>query len=154
MRRYPASLVARRPELRGRDLETTRRFCRRIRGRPYAIINFLEGTRRTPAKAAKSPLQHLLPARAGGIATALAALEYEFDHVLDVTIAYTRPTYSFADLILGRVGEVRVDVREIPLADIPHGEYFADEAFAQRFRDWLNDHWRRKDERLDADGLK
>jgi 1-acyl-sn-glycerol-3-phosphate acyltransferase len=150
MERYSAAKVARNPALKNRDLETTRGFCRRIRGRPYSIINFVEGTRRTPAKAKGSPFRHLLAPKAGGIATALHALEYEFDHVLDVTIRYGHERMSFVDLLSGRVGSVQVDVSEIPLAEIPRGDYFTDPAFAETFRAWLNDAWRRKDERFAA----
>ena len=148
MERHSPATLARRPELKGSDLVTTKRFCARIRGKPYAIINFVEGTRRTPAKAAKSPFKHLLAPKAGGIATALGALDYEFDHVLDVTIRYAHERIGFLDLLLGRVGAVQADVREIPLADVPRGDYFGDAAVAERFRTWLNDLWAAKDARL------
>lgn len=148
MKRYSAEAIAKDPSLKGRDLETTREFCRSIRGQPYAIINFVEGTRRTPKKAAKSPFRHLLPPKAGGVATTLQALEYEFDHVLDVTIRYAHEKNRFIDLLSGRVGLVDVDVREIPLGAIPRGDYFADARFADEFRSWLNDTWRQKDERF------
>lgn len=150
MARVGAAQAARRPELRLKDLETTKRFCKRIRGHPYAIINFVEGTRRTPRKAAASPYRHLLVPRAGGIATALQALEYEFDHVLDVTLLYASEQRSFLDLLKGNVGRVLADVREIPLPSIPRGDYFSDPAYADRFRTWLNGYWREKDERFEA----
>lgn len=145
MKRHTPEFLAKYPERRGEDLQTTRRLCQRMRGKPYAIINFVEGTRRTPAKAAKSPYANLLAPKAGGIATALAALDYDFDAVLDVTIAYTTKATRFADLFGGRIGRVRVHVAEIPLAEIPRGDYFRDEAFAVTFREWLNTYWRRKD---------
>jgi 1-acyl-sn-glycerol-3-phosphate acyltransferase len=150
MERYSAERLTKDPSLKGKDLETTRRFCARLRGRPYAIINFVEGTRRTPKKAAASPFRHLLPPKAGGVATALDALDYGFDHVLDVTLRYERRTNSFWDLLSGRVGTVHVDVREAPLQEIPRGDYFRDEAHAARFRDWLNGVWQAKDQRMAA----
>lgn len=152
MERYTAAQVAKNPALKNRDLETTKRFCQRIRGKPYAIINFVEGTRRTEKKAKGSPFRHLLAPKAGGIATALQALDYEFDHVLDVTLRYGHSRTSFVDLLSGRVGPVQADVREIPVADIPRGDYFADPAFAEQFRAWLNEQWRLKDERFESIG--
>lgn len=154
MQRHSPEYLRKHPEKRGQDLETTRRFCQRIRGKPYSIINFVEGTRRTPAKAAKSPYRNLLAPKAGGIATALHALEYEFDHVLDVTIRYEGTRTTFVDLLSGRVGRVHVQVRELPLQEIPRGDYFGDEQFAGTFRDWLNEEWRRKDEELEKPGKR
>jgi hypothetical protein len=50
MKRYSDATLSRRPELRGKDLETTRRVCERLRGTRITILNFLEGTRCTPEK--------------------------------------------------------------------------------------------------------
>jgi hypothetical protein len=68
--------------------------------------------------------------------------------VLDVTVRYGHERTSFVDLLSGRVGSVQVDVSEIPVAEIPRGDYFSDPAFAETFRSWLNEVWRRKDERF------
>ncbi len=152
MERYSPAAVAKNPALKNRDLETTKRFCERIRGKPYAIINFVEGTRRTAGKSKGSPYRHLLAPKAGGVATALQALDYAFDHVLDVTLRYERKTNSFMDLLSGRVGAVQVSVREVPLPAIPRGDYFGDPAFAETFRTWLNGMWHEKDARLAAAG--
>lgn len=150
MDRHSPAQIEKNPALKGRDLAKTRKFCQRIRGKPYAIINFVEGTRRTPSKAKRSSLRNLLTPKAGGIATALAALDYEFDHVLDVTLRYEHERTSFVDLLFGRVGRVVAHVRELPLASIPRGDYFEDPAHAERFRTWLNDEWARKDDLFDA----
>lgn len=150
MKRHSSAYLEQHPEKRGEDLKTTRRLCASLKGRPYAIINFVEGTRRTHEKAKKSPYQHLLAPKAGGIATALEALDYEFDHILDVTIAYTTPRHAFGDLLAGRVGRVVARIAEIPLSEVPKGDYFQDEAHAARFREWLNAWWKRKDAVLGA----
>lgn len=151
MKRHSAAYLARHPEKKGQDLETTKRFCERIRQNPFAIINFVEGTRRTPAKLARSSYKHLLPPKAGGVAIAFQALEYGFDHILDVTLSYETERHSFVDLLAGRVRKVRVQVRELPLESVPRGDYFSDEAFADRFRGWLNGVWAEKDERIDRE---
>lgn len=150
MKRHSPAYIAKHPEKKGQDLETTKRFCDGIRKRPFAIINFVEGTRRTPEKAMRSPYKHLLPPKAGGVAIALQALDYGFDHILDVTMTYDSERNSFGDLLAGRVRNVKVQVRELPLKSVPQGDYFADEAFAVRFREWLNGVWAEKDARLDV----
>lgn len=81
MRRYTPEYLARHPEKRGRDLETTRIACQRYRTIPVSILNFIEGTRFTRAKAAEqgSPYRHLLRPRVGGIGFVLASLGDQLD---------------------------------------------------------------------------
>jgi 1-acyl-sn-glycerol-3-phosphate acyltransferase len=150
MERHDAAAVARDPSLRVRDLETTRRFCDRIRTEPFAVVNFVEGTRRTERKAARSPYRHLLAPKAGGIAVAMQALEGSWDEVLDVTIRYPSGRSTFIDLLMGKVGRVRLDVRPVPPGEIPRGDYLNDPEFVERFRTWLNELWQRKDARFEA----
>src|SRR5690606_3685727 len=50
MGRHTRKQIARRPELGRRDIETTRLACEKFREIPVAIMNFVEGTRFTPAK--------------------------------------------------------------------------------------------------------
>lgn len=148
MRRYSREAIARRPELAGRDIEATRRACARFREIPVAVMNFVEGTRFTPAKhaAQQSPYTHLLRPKAGGVAFVLDAMGAGLHAILDVTLVYPAGRPSFGDLFAGRVPEVRLDVRERP---IPHefagGDYQNDAAFRQRFQDWMNALWADKD---------
>jgi 1-acyl-sn-glycerol-3-phosphate acyltransferase len=50
MKRYSKDILARRPELAGRDMEATRRACRKFSRIPVAVMNFVEGTRFSEAK--------------------------------------------------------------------------------------------------------
>ena len=70
MQRYPRAVLEKRPDLRRKDLETTKAACERFRDTPVSVLNFLEGTRFSPAKRdlQRSPYRHLLLPRAGGIA--------------------------------------------------------------------------------------
>ena len=148
MHRYSAAYLERHPQRRGRDLEATRRACARCRQSPVAIINFLEGTRFTPAKhaAQDSPYRHLLRPKAGGAALAVTALEGRLHTLLDVTIVYPGGPPSFWDFLCGRVARIvlRVRQRELPAALLA-GDYQADEAFRARWQSWLGDLWRAKD---------
>ena len=74
MRRYTAAYLEKHPEHRGKDLEVTRRACEKFRLIPTSVMNFVEGTRFTPAKHAafKSPYRNLLPTRAGGTSFVLS----------------------------------------------------------------------------------
>lgn len=135
------------------DLETTRRACEKFKLIPTSVINFVEGTRFTPAKHDRqgSPYRHLLKPKAGGMAVALATMGEDFDALLDVTIAYPRGTPTFWDLLCGRMEEVVVRVQNRPIpADLLGGDYLGDPAFRARMQAWLAAMWAEKDEQLDA----
>jgi 1-acyl-sn-glycerol-3-phosphate acyltransferase len=152
MRRYTSAHLARHPEDRGKDLEATRRACEKFRLIPTSVMNFVEGTRFTPAKHAafKSPYRHLLPPRAGGVSFVLSAMGGMLHSMLDVTIVYRTGTPSLWDLCCGRVGTVIVDVRRRSIEDwLSAGDYMNDAAFRERFQAWLAGVWADKDALLD-----
>lgn len=148
MGRHTPKQIARRPELAGRDIETTRRACEKFREIPVAIMNFVEGTRFTPAKHARqgAPYRHLLKPKSGGVAFVLDAMGEGLHAILDVTIAYPGGRPSMMDLLADRVPAVRVHVREraIP-GELLGGDYQNDRAFRVRFQQWMNGLWREKD---------
>jgi 1-acyl-sn-glycerol-3-phosphate acyltransferase len=151
MGRYTRRQIAKRPELGRRDIEATRRACERFRSIPVAIMNFAEGTRFTAAKhaATASPYRHLLKPKSGGVAFVLDAMGPGLHAILDVTIAYPAGVPSLADLVAGRVPEVRVHVRQRPIpAELLAGDYQEDRAFRAVFQQWMNGLWREKDETL------
>lgn len=148
MQRYSKETLARRPELKGRDLATTRRSCEKFRHTPVSVMNFLEGTRITPAKHAgqQSPYRHLLKPKAGGIAFTLSALGDQMHCLLDTTIVYPDGIPSFMDFCAGRVRRVivRVQAREIP-AEAFTADYETDADFRARFQAWVAWLWEEKD---------
>ena len=153
MGRYTPKQVARRPELARRDIAATRRACEKFRAIPVAIMNFVEGTRFTPAKHAAqgAPYRHLLKPKSGGVAFVLDAMGEGLHAILDVTIVYPAGTPSLLDLLANRIPEVRVLVRQraIPPALI-HGDYQGDRAFRAEFQQWMNGVWREKDAQIAA----
>jgi 1-acyl-sn-glycerol-3-phosphate acyltransferase len=147
MKRYSAQTLLRHPELQGKDREATRKACEKFRHLPVSVMNFVEGTRFTPAKhdAQKSPFRYLLRPKAGGVAFVLDAMGEALHAVLDVTIVYPEGPCTMMDLIAGRVRAVRVHVRERPLSPELIGSYDEDSAFRGRVKAWLNTLWREKD---------
>ena len=151
MKRYTAEQIAKNPALKGKDLETTRKACERYRNQPVLILNFLEGTRFTPAKHERqqSPYRHLLKPKSGGFAFTLSVLGERLNSLLDVTIVYPDGARGFWDFMCGRMRKVVVEVRQLR---IPHelyaGNYETDPAFRQRVQDWIADLWRDKDRRI------
>lgn len=148
MKRYSKQQLARRPELAGRDLAVTRAACEKFRHIPVSVMNFVEGTRFTPAKHAQqgSPYRHLLRPKAGGVAFVLGAMGEAIESVLDVTVSYDIGKPSLVDLFTDRVGEVRVQVRERPVPPgLAGGDYENDPAHRARFQAWINQVWEDKD---------
>lgn len=148
MKRYSKETLARHPELKGKDTETTRRSCEKFRHTPVSVMNFLEGTRFTPQKQAQqqSPYRHLLKPKAGGMAFTLSVLGNQMHSLLDTTIVYPGGTPTFMDFCSGRVRRivVRVHKREIP-ADAFTRDYETDAAFREQFQAWTATLWSEKD---------
>ena len=135
------------------DLQTTRASCEKFKRIPTSVINFVEGTRITPAKhaAQRSPYRHLLKPKIGGLGIALATMGELFECVLDVTIVYPGGIPSFTDLLCGRVGEVvvRVQRRTIP-PDLLGGDPLDDKDYRQRLSAWVEGQWQEKDVLIDT----
>jgi len=135
------------------DLKTTREACEKFKLIPTTVINFVEGTRFTPAKQAaqQSPYRHLLKPKIGGLGIALAAMGEQFEALLDVTIVYPQGTPSFWQLLCGRIDAVtvRVQQREIP-ATVLGSDPLLDKAYRQRIGQWVDGQWRDKDALIDA----
>ena len=152
MRRHSREYLERHPGARGQDLEATRRACEKFRRVPTTVINFVEGTRFTPAKrdATGAPYRHLLPPRAGGIAFVLGAMGDMLHATLDVTIAYGARTPSLWDLCCGRMRRVIVHVRRCAIEPwMTGGSYADDPAFRASFQQGLAAMWVAKDRLLD-----
>jgi len=150
MKRYSKETLAAHPELQGKDMEATRRACEKFQHMPVSVMNFVEGTRFTRTKHDKqsSPYPHLLRPRAGGVAFVLDAMGDALDAILDVTVVYPDGPYTMMDLIAGRISEIRVHVREVPITADLRGGYESDPVFRAGFQTWVNILWADKDTRI------
>ncbi len=151
MKRYSKAHLEKHPEDKGKDLEITQRACAKFQGLPVAVVNYLEGTRFTPAKHEHqaSPYNHLLRPKSGGIAFVMAALGKQMNTVLDVSIYYPDGPPGFWELISGQVERVVVDIRgfDVP-TELLGGDYANDAEFREKFQQWVSDLWADKDQRL------
>ena len=146
MQRLTAKQLAEKPELKGTDIATTRKACEKFRYKPVSVMNFLEGTRFTTYKHDKqqSPFTHLLKPKAGGISFVLNAMGEHLHKLLDVTICYPKEIPTFWDYISGKVQDIKVRVRVLPIDPNLIGDY-EDPVFKQRFQTWVNQLWLDKD---------
>lgn len=148
MRRHSDQALRRHPEKRFQDLEATRRACEKFALVPTSVMNFVEGTRFTPAKhaAQSSPYRHLLKPKAGGLALAMQALGSRFDSLLDVTIVYPDGAPSFWQFLRGDLRKVIVRIDRLPVPpEFSTSDYTGDPQVRKQVQRWLHELWLRKD---------
>lgn len=153
MHRHTKEQIAKRPELKGKDVAATQAACEKFRYTPVTIFNFMEGTRFTPEKhhRQKSPYRNLLKPRAGGTAFVLGAMGEMIHTMLDVTIVYPDGRAGFWDYLCGRIRRIIVDirVREIP-EEFLGMDYENNRETRIAFQRWVSQIWSEKDARIDA----
>jgi 1-acyl-sn-glycerol-3-phosphate acyltransferase len=153
MRRHSEAFLREHPERKGEDLAAIRRACEKFELIPTSVMNFLEGTRFTAAKreAQQSPYRHLLRPKAGGVALALDAMGERFHSLLDVTIFYPEGIPTFFQFLSGKVRNVVVRVRELPIPQaLLHGNYSLDSEYRERIQKWVHELWMEKDQILES----
>ena len=153
MRRHSEEFLKKHPEMRGKDQATTRKACEKFALIPTSVMNFMEGTRFTPAKQQRqqSPYKHLLKPKAGGMALALNAMGDKFQAILDVTIVYPDGALQFGQFLQGKLKRVIVRVRSIPIPQhLLHGDYASDPTVREAFQKWVQQLWLEKDAQIDA----
>ena len=149
MKRYSAAYLSRKPHMKGKDFETTRKACEKFRDTPTSVINFVEGTRFTEEKRVrhKEPYRYVLRPRAGGFAVAMASMGDMFGAILDVTIVYPGGPATFWGLCCGRHVEAMVHIRQRAVEEwLTVGDYENDREWRRKVQLWLGEIWHEKDE--------
>ncbi|MGD8881071.1 MAG: acyltransferase [Desulfobacterales bacterium] len=146
VKRYPKSYLRKKPHLKGKDLEITRKACNKFKQLPVSITNFVEGTRFTNEKHRRqqSPYGHLLKPKAGGIALVLGSMGEQIHRVLDVTIVYPDGISNFWALLCGKIRKIKVRVRSLPVSAEMLGDYNNDGHYREGLQRWLNNIWAEK----------
>ncbi len=150
MKRYSKSFLAKNPHLKGKDLESTKKACKKFKHTPVSIMNFVEGTRFSFDKqqVQKAAFSHLLKPRAGGIAFVLASMGEYLHKIIDVTIVYPEKVPSFWEFISGKTRRIVVYFNVLDVTRTLKGDYFNDPEFKQGFCEWLNEMWQEKDRKI------
>ncbi len=148
MKRHSAAYLAKHPEKRLEDQETTRKACAKFALIPTSVMSFAEGTRFTPGKHRhqQSPYRHLLRPKVGALALALNAMGERFQALIDVTIVYPEGVPNFWQFMCGKVDRVVVHVKSRPIpANLIGRDYGADAEFRTSIQQWANEMWDEKD---------
>lgn len=152
MKRHSKAQIAKNPALKDRDMLEARKACEQLLSQPFTLLNYLEGTRFTPEKHAqqKSPYQHLLKPKAGGLALALNILGDQIDALVDMTIVYPDGVPGYGEFWLGEVPRIAVNLRKI---DIPSwvldGNYEDNAEYRNQFQAWVDTLWNEKDQLIE-----
>lgn len=156
LRRYTRAQILKNPKLKTKDLDSTRKACQSLLVYPSSLVNFVEGTRFTKAKArsCKSPYQNLMPPKAASLAVALGMIGKNIDCLLNTTILY--PDHKgqgsiFYALLCGRLDRVIARVEVIDKEFIEQklvGDYIGDKQFKRSFTNELRSLWQKKDEQI------
>ncbi|ERS84327.1 acyltransferase [Marinobacter sp. EVN1] len=153
MHRHTKEQIAKRPELKGKDIEATKAACEKFRYTPVTIFNFMEGTRFTPEKHQRqnSPYKHLLKPRAGGTAFVFGAMGEMIHTMLDVTIVYPGGRPGIWDYLCGRVRKIVIDIRtrEVPERFLGM-DYENNREVRVDFQRWVSEIWAEKDQRIET----
>lgn len=151
VKRYSKSYLRKKPHLKGKDLEITRKACQKFKTIPISIMNFVEGTRYTDEKHRRqqSPYSHLLRPRAGGIAFVLGSMGEQIYRIVDVTIVYPDGVSSFWAFLCGKIRNIKVHIRSMPVNPELLGDYVNDRQFKSELQGWLNNMWAEKNRNID-----
>jgi 1-acyl-sn-glycerol-3-phosphate acyltransferase len=152
MHRTNAAKLKKNPQLKGKDLQTTRKACERFKYMPTSIINYVEGSRFTEEKRLRqnSPYRHLLRPKASGIAFTLSAMGEQFTNLLNITLVYPETSEKVLTHVMhGRTKKVVIRVEVLPVPRIDPQVYFSSPEIRVEFQRWLNQLWQVKDQQID-----
>ena len=149
VKRVSKSQISKNPKLKGGDKRSTLEACEGFKNHPTSVLNFLEGTRFTPAKRDRqhTDFQNLLKPRIGGLGYVLGGLNNQLHKMMDVTIIYPEGTPSFWQFLKGECSQVDMLIQ---CRDIPEPIRFFESDREQRkaLGPWIDSLWQEKDDRL------
>lgn len=151
MKRYSRSKIDKNPELKGKDMERTKKSCERFKQFPTSVINFVEGTRFSEQKrtSQQSPYRHLLKPKAGGLGFVMGSMGEQIKQMLLVSINYQGCPPKFWDYLCGRFNRVQIACHQIDLPEeLLNKNYQTDSDFRQALFNWCERLWQQQDEIL------
>jgi 1-acyl-sn-glycerol-3-phosphate acyltransferase len=110
---------------------------------PLWLVSFVEGTRITPAKLARSQefakqrgieiMHHVLTPRTKGFSASVVGLGDHIAAVYDLTIGYVEGVPTLWQYIKGHVRRIHLHVRRFPVEELPRLEHELNEWLLARF---------------------
>lgn len=131
---FPRLTRGQKPGGKGKDFDSVTSAVMEMDNSAFALLNFIEGTRFTPAKREqlKSKYQYLLNPKTGSLRLMLENLPH--CDIVDVTLIY--PTdMDFWEILSGRLKQLEVHVTCNPADEI------------KNVKQWVNSRWQEKEAR-------
>lgn len=153
MKRFSRETLAKKPHLKGKDMEQTQKSCEKFKYFPTSVINFVEGTRFTQTKhqQQQSPYQHLLKPKAGGIGFVMGSMGSRMKTLLLVTITYPVRVPTVWQYLCGDFQSVHVNCEKIVIPDaLLNKNYQNDEKFKRELFKWSENLWYKQDNKMKA----
>jgi 1-acyl-sn-glycerol-3-phosphate acyltransferase len=153
MKRFSRETLAKKPHLKGKDMEQTKKSCEKFKHFPTSVINFVEGTRFTQSKHQRqqSPYQYLLKPKAGGIGFVMGSMGSRMKTMLLVTIVYPEKVPTVWQYLCGAFKAVHVSCEKIVIPDaLLNKNYLNDEKFKRELFKWSENMWYKQDNKLKA----
>lgn len=151
MRRFSAQYLAKNPQMKGKDLEATKKACEKFKDYPISVINFVEGTRFTQQKHDKqhSKFKHLLKPKSGGVGFVLGSMGEQINYLIQASLNYSPQAPTAWEYLCGKYDKVEVVVEKIKIPDsLKNRNYITDKSFRKELQLWLNGLWENQDKRL------
>ena len=151
MRRFSADYLAKNPEMKGKDLEITKKACEKFKDYPISVINFVEGTRFTPEKHRRqhSKFKHLLKPKSGGLGFVLGSMGLQMNYLVQVSIQYAPATPTTWGYLSGDFDKVIINIEKIKIpSNLKNKNYITDLPFRKDLQAWLNKIWQNIDDTL------
>ena len=129
------------PSLRVRNEKAMAKSAQRFADRPICVLSFVEGTRFTQEKHARtqSHYKHLLKPKVGGIVNTLSSMEGLGPAVLNATISYKGSVPGFWQYLCGTGRGVKLYLQ---------AESTPTDLGRDSVSDWIDDLWSKKDDFL------
>lgn len=150
MERHTRAQVRKNPDLKNKDLETTKKACKKFVTYPATIMNYVEGTRFSEEKRLNmhSPYHHLLKPKVAGIAVVMNEIHQDLGGIIDATLIYDPQHISIWRFCCGNFDRIICHYTLLPIQSELLGDYFTDREYRKRIQAWLNTRWQEKDEQI------
>jgi 1-acyl-sn-glycerol-3-phosphate acyltransferase len=151
MERHTAQQIRKKPELKGKDIETTKKACKKFISHHATVMNFVEGTRFSDLKkeGQKSPYHHLLKPKSGGLAIVLHETKGHLAGIINATIVYEK-SFTLWQCLRGDFKKIVCHYELLPIEEELIGDYYTDRQFRKQIQQWLNRRWQEKDAQIDS----
>ena len=148
IKRFSKKDLKRNPEKIAKQHNYILQKCELYKTYPCTIVNFIEGTRYTKNKAAKSSYKNILGPQPMGLSLLMTTMQPKIKQVLDISIVYPDRVDNFFDLFFQSNHKILLSCNIIDVDHSHAGDYRNDKNYRASFNKWLKEIWRSKDQKI------